>query len=209
MDGSHILAFNLALAAALVSPGPALIYALRASLRGGPAAGALAGCGLGLTAALWTLAALLGLDAVFTLFPWSYTAFKTGGALYLLYVAWGVWRGAADPAAAADTAGPRRRRARIWARAFGGGFLINFSNPKSVLFAAAVIVVVFPPGLGGFEQALIFFNHFALETVFYGLLAALLSRESVNRRYLRAKPVMDRIAAVLLGGLGVRLLAQD
>lgn len=205
MDWSHILAFNLALAVALVSPGPAMVYALRASLRGGRTGGAAAGCGLGFMAALWTLAALLGLDAVFALFPQTYTAFKTGGALYLLYAAWGIWRGADSPPGAAAPRPPARARAC----AFAGGFLINLANPKSVLFAAAVIVVVFPPELGGAERALIVLNHFAVEAVFYGGLAALLSRESVRRRYQRAKPVIDRIAAAALGALGVRLLAQD
>ena len=99
MDAEHLLAFNLALLAAIASPGPALLYALRMTLGGGRAAGIATGCGLAVMAATWTLMALLGLDGLFRLFPWAYTAFKIAGALYLLYVAWTTWRGARDQAA--------------------------------------------------------------------------------------------------------------
>ena len=64
----------------MASPGPALLLAVRNTLTGGWAAGALTGCGLGLVAAGWTLTALLGLDAIFALVPWAYGALKIAGA---------------------------------------------------------------------------------------------------------------------------------
>ena len=88
MSAEHLIAFNLALLAALASPGPALLVAIRTSLSAGRRAGAAVGLGLGLVAACWTLMALLGLDAVFALAPWAYAAAKIAGALYLLYIAW-------------------------------------------------------------------------------------------------------------------------
>ncbi|MBZ0216120.1 MAG: LysE family translocator [Fimbriimonadaceae bacterium] len=91
-----IFTFNLALLAAMMSPGPALLVAIRSTLTGGRAAGFAIGCGLGLMAAVWTLIALLGLEAVFQLFPWAYALVKGAGALYLIYIAWKTWRGARD-----------------------------------------------------------------------------------------------------------------
>ena len=97
MGIEHIVAFNLALLAALVSPGPALLYALRMTLSSGRTAGIATGCGLAVMAATWTLMALLGLEGLFRLFPWAYTIFKFVGAFYLIYVAWRTWRNAYKP----------------------------------------------------------------------------------------------------------------
>ena len=199
MDHSHVLAFNLALIVAIASPGPAMLYAVRNTLGGGRRAGIATGCGLGLMAATWTLMALLGLDGLFRLFPWIYTSMKIAGALYLIYVAWSTWRSAGDPIVASER--PNRR-------AFVGGLMINLANPKSVLFAAAVLVVIFPPGLSAVEKAIIVGNHLAVELVAYTCFALLLSTKAVSSSYLRAKPVLDRMTAIVLGGLGVRLMVE-
>ncbi|MEP2642134.1 LysE family translocator [Roseobacter sp.] len=194
-----MIAFNLVLLAALASPGAALLYAIRTSVVSGRGAGLATGLGLGLMAALWTMAALLGLEALFALFPWAYTALKFGGAVYLIWLAVQTWRHARAPLG---------QSTRPPGRAFLSGVLINAGNPKSVLFAAAVIVVIFPKGLGARDIALIMANHFILEVMFYGLVAVFLSSAPARQGYLRAKPILDRIAATLLGALGVRLLTE-
>lgn len=197
MELHQIVAFNLALMAALASPGPAFLYALRTTLNGGRVTGVAAGCGLATMAAAWTWMALMGLDGLFRLFPWAYAAFKTLGAAYLIYLAWRTWRGAGKPTGESPRPG---------ARAFLGGVLVNLANPKSVLFAAAVLVVIFPPGLGMAEKALIAGNHLAVEIAAYGAIALFLGTRPVGKAYLRAKPALDRITAAILGGLGVRLM---
>jgi threonine/homoserine/homoserine lactone efflux protein len=199
MDIWHFVAFNTALLAAFASPGPALLYFIRAALSGGRAVGIATGAGLATMAAGWTAMALLGLDGLLRLFPAAYAAMKVAGAAYLLWLAWQTWRHATDPVAAA---------ARPRARAFAGGVLVNLANPKSVFFAAAVLVVIFPPGLSAADKALIVGNHLAVEVAAYAGLAFALGRRAVADRYLRAKPVLDRIAATVLGALGLRLLLE-
>ncbi|WP_300584105.1 LysE family translocator [Marivita sp.] len=197
MTTAQFIAFNLTLLAAMAAPGPALLYALRQSVAGGFWAGVATGAGLGLMAALWTGAALLGLNAVFALVPWAYLALKTAGAIYLIWIAIQLWRSAHQPVS--DSAHPG-------ARAFFGGLLVNLANPKSVLFAGAVLVVIFPPDLGLGTKALIVANHFLVELVVYTLFAACLSSAPARAGYLRMKPIIDRAAAVILGALGLRLL---
>nr|WP_053079069.1 LysE family transporter [Puniceibacterium sp. IMCC21224] len=199
MDAAHLLAFNLTLLAAMASPGPALLLALRTSLAYGPAAGIATGAGLGLMAATWTAAALLGLGLVFALFPFAYVAIKTAGALYLLWIAYTMWRDARQPLT--EAAGPLDR-----ARAFRTGLLVNLGNPKSVLFASAVLLVIFPPDLSLTAKALIVLNHLVVEVIVYSCFALLLSTPPARSGYLRAKPMLDRIAAGVLGLLGLRLL---
>ncbi len=201
MGIEHLIAFNLTLLAAIASPGPSLLYLTRTTLAEGRGTGIAAALGLALAAALWTLAALLGLDALFTLFPWAYTAVKLMGAAYLIWIAVQTWRHARDPVAAtADTA--------MHGRAFRQGLLVNLANPKAVLFAAAVLVVIFPPNLTATEKAIIFVNHLAVEAIVQPALAVLLSTAVIRRRYLDAKHLFDRFAACVLGALGLRLLTD-
>ena len=91
-------------------------------------------------------------------------------------------------------------------RAFLSGLLVNLANPKSVLFAASVLVVIFPPELGASEKLLIIANHLAVELAAYSLFALALSTAPARDGYLRLKPVFDRIAAAVLGALGLRLM---
>jgi threonine/homoserine/homoserine lactone efflux protein len=197
MTTTQLLAFNLTLLAALAAPGPALLYALRQSIAGGFLAGAITGAGLATMAALWTGAALLGLNAVFAVVPWAYLTLKTAGAIYLIWIATQLWRHAKDPVS--DSARPG-------ARAFFGGVLVNAANPKSVLFAGAVLVVIFPPDMTLAQKGLIVLNHLTVELIAYTLFAACLSSGPARAGYLRLKPVIDRTASVILGALGLRLL---
>ena len=103
MTWETMIAFNLVLLASLASPGPAMLYAIKVTMSSGRLAGFLSGLGLGTMAALWTLAAFLGLEAVFELFPWAYTALRIGGALYLMWIAVHTWRNARAPVAVSYT----------------------------------------------------------------------------------------------------------
>ncbi|SFR04114.1 LysE family translocator [Poseidonocella sedimentorum] len=197
MELAHLVAFNLTLLAALASPGPAMLLSIRMSISGGFRAGAATGLGLATMAASWTTLALLGLTGLFQLVPWAYGVMKLVGAVYLLWLAWGIWRDAATPLDT-ETAPVKR--------AFLGGLLVNLANPKSVLFASAVLLVIFPAGLTLTEKSLIVANHLAVELIAYTGFAALLSTPPARAAYLRAKSGLDRAAATVLGALGLRLL---
>ena len=197
MELTHILAFNLALFAAMISPGPALLVAMRASVAGGRATGMAVGAGLATMASLWTLAALLGLETIFLIAPWTYTTLKIAGALYLIWIAVKTWRAAKQPLA---------QETDTRARSYASGVLVNLGNPKSVLFAAAVLVVIFPPDMSLLASLTIAANHLVVELIFYSTIAIVLSTPAIRDRYLRLKPLLDRASALILGALGLRLL---
>lgn len=197
---AQLVAFNLTLLAAMASPGPAFLLVLRNSIAHSRRAGVLTGLGLGLVAAVWTAAALLGLAAVFEVVPWLYAAMKTIGALYLIYLGWAMWRGAARPL---DTGSPDAAR-----RAFRSGLIVNLANPKSVLFAGAVIVVIFPAGLSVADGTLIVLNHLLVEISVYTAMAYGLSNTRARAGYLRLKLWADRIAGGIMAALGLRLLIE-
>lgn len=199
MTWDSLLAFNLVLLAAIAAPGAAFLFSVKTAMTSGRGAGIAAGFGLATMAALWTLSAFLGLDVLFALFPWAYGALKIVGAVYLIWIAVQTWRHAKAPLGTATTS---RHRAYV------AGLLVNLGNPKSALFAAAVIVVVFPQGLSAPHIALIVANHFALEVLCYTGFALALSTPAAKSTYAALKPVLDRIAAALLGALGLRLILE-
>ena len=174
-----------------------MLMATQTSLSAGCAAGIAVGAGLGLMAAIWTMMALLGFGVVFELFPFLYVGAKTAGAAYLLYIAYRMWRSAGFPPKALI---------KPTGRAFRQGFLVNLFNPKSVLFAAAVLVTVLPPRIGLADSVVIVANHFLVEIAFYTALAFGMSTRAVAKRYMQAKTYIDRTAAAVLGALGVRIL---
>jgi threonine/homoserine/homoserine lactone efflux protein len=142
----------------------------------------------------------MGLAALFGLVPWLYAAMKLGGAAYLIYLAISMWRSARQPL---DAAPGRAQR-----QAFRNGVIVNLANPKSVLFAGAVIVVIFPAGLSATDSLLIVANHFAVEICVYSAMAFCLSTAPARAAYLRIKTHADRIAACILAALGLRLLLE-
>ena len=81
----------------------------------------------------------------------------------------------------------------------------NLSNPKSVLFAAAVLIAIFPGGMSISAKSLIILNHFLVEVIFYILLAAFMGGDVIRKKYLSKKLYLDRFAAIVLLALAVRV----
>lgn len=188
--------------AAMMSPGAnvLLVSQLAASDRARSAVFAALGVTLG--AAIWALCAVLGVNAVFKVFPGLRLALQVAGGLYLLYVASRLWR---SGGLALGKGGPSVSSAA----AFRLGFLTNITNPKSALFFGSVFAASFPatpsPALQGAAVAMIVANALCWHT----LLAYLFSRERVRLAYARTRGTADRIASVAVGALGLGLLAAS
>lgn len=200
MTLGSLIAFNIALLVAFASPGPAFLVAVRTTLVAGRSAGVAIGCGLALVAACWTLMALLGLQSVFRLFPWVYVAAKVLGGAYLIFVAFKMWRGARQPLAFAASR-PNH--------AFLQGVLVNLLNPKTVLFAAAVLIAVFPDHMSLGHVVFVAVDHFVVEMALYVILAFCFSTRAAGAWYRGAKVYIDRLAAAVLGALGLRILTSS
>lgn len=200
MSVELLISFNIALLVALVSPGPAMLVVIQTSLSAGRQAGISAGCGLGVMAATWTILALFGLEVIFKIFPWFYTTARFIGGIYLIYIAWKMWLGSRDEI---------KIKTEVVHRSFRQGVTINLLNPKSALFAAAVLVVVFPNGLTPFEGAIIALNQLVVEILFYTLLTVAMGARTIKTRYLNAKIYIDRTASFVLAALGLRILIRE
>ena len=185
--------------AAMATPGAnvLLVSQLAASDRAQSAVFAALGVTLG--AFIWASSAVLGVHAAFQAFPGLRLALQLAGGLYLLVVASRLWR-SGDAALTESSASVSRLAA------FRLGFLTNITNPKSALFFGSVFAASFPatpsPLLQVSAVAMIVINALC----WHSLLAYLFSRAQVRSAYARVRGLANRIAAAVVGALGLGLL---
>lgn len=167
---------------------------------GGSRASAVAAVG-GMTSAtlMWAALAVLGVGAVFSAHPLVRQAVQVAGGLYLLYLAIRLWRAQGAIAVAAPAVlSP--------AAAWRAGFLTSALNPKIALFYGSVFATALPPApspwLIAAAVTLVYLN----SVLWHGFLAVALSHAAVQRRYAHHGTALNRIAGVLIGGFGLKLL---
>jgi threonine/homoserine/homoserine lactone efflux protein len=181
---------------ALATPGPALISISQKAIAEGRGPALRFGAGLAFGATSWVLASMLGLGLVLHRFPALLTAMTLLGGGYLIYIAWEIWRHAHAPLA--ETAA---------ANGFWAGYRLNVSNPKPILFFSSLFLSVFPDPFTLQSGAAVYLSMLSLELTFFTAIALTLTTPHIRARALRAKPIIDRTAAIVIGGLGVWLLA--
>lgn len=191
--------FVSVLAVAILSPGPSIIATSQSAFARGRKATLPYALGLAVGASMWCLAALFGLNILFSLVPQLYVGFKIAGGLYLLWIGWKMWRHAADPLPLADAGtGP----------GFWSGIALNLSNPKPALFYSAVLLSVFPALHGFVGPAVVYLVSLSVELTFYTTVTMLMSAAPIRRRYFDAKLWIDRIAGGLISMLGLSLIIR-
>ena len=185
--------------AAMVSPGPnfLLVSQLAASDRGRSAGFAALGVTLG--ALVWVTAAVLGINAVFKLFPGLRLVLQLIGGMYLLYVAVRLWRSNGPDLKRVVTRVPN-------AAAFRLGLLTNITNPKSALFFGSVFAACFPPAPSSLLQLCVVVMIVANALCWHMLLAWMFSRPRVRAAYARVRTTANRVASAAVGALGLGLL---
>lgn len=118
------------------TPGPNMLLAMSLGLRFGVRRAAWGG--LGMVAALSVLAGLsvLGLGALLAASEPAFLTVKWLGVAYLAWLGWQTWRAPVEPVRTGETAaaGDRGSAAGLFVR----GALVAFSNPKALVFMAAL-----------------------------------------------------------------------
>jgi threonine/homoserine/homoserine lactone efflux protein len=196
VTGAQLAVVLAAQAVAVATPGPAVVSITQKAIAEGRAPAIRFGLGLAFGATTWVLASMLGLGIVLTRFPALLSGMTLLGAGYLMYVAWAIWRGAdraLDHSAAA-------------ANGFWAGYRLNVSNPKPILFFSSLFLSVFPDPFTLASGAVVYAAMLSLEIVFFATVAMTLTTPSIRARALQAKPIIDRVAAVVILALGIYLL---
>ncbi|MGZ5893500.1 MAG: LysE family translocator [Caldimonas sp.] len=138
MLGTHSLGlFALTVLVVNATPGVDMMLTLTSTLRHGVRGGVATALGIATGCVVHALAAALGLAALIAASSAAFSVVKWLGAGYLLWLAWGMLRGAVAPTA--DPAAPRAAASPGRAALFRQGILTNVLNPKVALFFLALL----------------------------------------------------------------------
>ena len=188
---------------AAISPGPAVLMSARTGVTEGMRTGAFLAMGIGVGGVIWASAALFGLAIVFQAAPALLWALKIAGGLYLIHMAWGMWRDADQPLDMADTGRPPRSAAS----AFRLGLYTQLANPKPAVLFSAIFVGTVPQGTPAWVIASLLTVVFLNETIWNTIVARIFSFDRSKAAYISLKSIIDRSFGGLLALLGLKIAA--
>jgi len=203
MTQAAFLAFAGLVTFAAISPGPAVLMAARTGLNEGFRTGVMLAMGIGSGAMVWALAAMFGLNIVFAAAPSLLWALKIGGAGYLLWMAWHLWRDAKQPFVTED-ARPVPRSALA---AYRLGLWTNLANPKAAVMFSSIFLGTLQADTPYWVLGLLLAVIFTAETLWNSLVARIFSLERSRARYISLKTLIDRSFGGALALLGVKIVA--
>ncbi|MDB5889940.1 MAG: Lysine exporter protein [Polaromonas sp.] len=194
-----------------LTPGPDVLFIVSSALRSGVRAGIVAGLGITAGCFVHVFSAALGLGALLATSATAFTLLKWLGAAYLLWVGFRMlFSGAPQPSTDFST-GAGVQPNRTLRQVFMGGFLTNVLNPKVAIFFLAFVPQFIAPDTANKALAFVWlgvlFNLNAIAVnLGWAMGAAWLSRRGAVQRGMHW---LDRVAAVMFIGFGIKLTLSD
>lgn len=199
------------------TPGVDLLLTVSRTLQHGPRGGLAAAAGISAGCVIHAIGAAFGLAALLAASAGAFDALKLLGAVYLAWLAFGMWRNALRPAAPAAPApsagGAEGAPAQPVALSvlFSQGLLTNVMNPKVAIFFLALLPQFIATDAPDKTLAFLALGAwFVLQSAVF--LAVLVLAVSPLRRWQpspRLQRLMQGASGLLFAGLALRLaLAQ-
>ncbi len=184
---------------AMASPGPNVLLVAQTAMSRSRRDALAVAAGVATGALLMSAAAALGLGLLVQSATWIRPLLQLAGAAYLIYLGVQTWRFADRPGKLGDASpAPLGRQYRR-------GLFTNLSNPKALVFFGSVIAPTLDVANSGWVGVAAVGVITVDALVWHALLAVGFARPAVQRRYLSAKRVVDRVVGGLLALIGVRL----
>ncbi|MEO6298489.1 MAG: LysE family translocator [Paracoccaceae bacterium] len=187
---------------AAISPGPAVLMSARTGVTEGLRTGMFLAIGIGIGGVIWAAAALFGLNLVFQAAPAVLWTLKIVGGLYLIHMAWGLWRSADQPLEMAATTTPRGP-----VSAFRLGLVTQLANPKPAILFSAIFIGTVPQGTPAWVYVALLAVVFLNETLWNTFVARIFSFNRSRHAYISLKSVIDRSFGAMLALLGLKIAA--
>ncbi|WP_454455417.1 homoserine/homoserine lactone efflux protein [Thauera phenylacetica] len=206
MSWTMWLAFLAAALVIAVSPGPGAVLSMSTGLRYGYAAALRAIAGLQIALLLQLCVVALGLGAVLATSEAAFAVVKFAGAAYLIWLGVQKWRSPPEPIGG-DGEGLRvQSRRQLYAQ----GILVNLTNPKAIVFIAALVPQFIVPDQPQWPQfAIIGATMVAVDTMVMSCYALLATRFRPLLRNPRLLRLQNRIFGGLFVGAGAMLAASS
>jgi threonine/homoserine/homoserine lactone efflux protein len=187
----------------IMSPGPDFIAVTYTAVTGDRRAAAAVAAGVVVGNGLWAGAALLGVGALFALFPSLFVAIKTLGALYLLWLGIQLLRHARRPL----PTGPAGRLHGSLAAGFAKGLSTTMANPKAAIYYASALSSAAPAGAGWWLLAGMLLAVVAVAAGWFALVVLMLANARAAAAFRRFKVYFESLFGLLLVSFGLRQLA--
>jgi threonine/homoserine/homoserine lactone efflux protein len=198
--------FLLASLIVVLIPGTGVVYTITTglTLKWRASIAAAIGCTLGIVPHI--LASILGLSALLNMSAQVFSVLKLAGALYLLYLAWNMWREAGT--LELPKKGTETRALQIIIKAIA----INLLNPKLTIFFFAFLPLFVSrnsasPTLEMILLSAVFMALTFIVFALYGILASGVSAYLMNSA--KAVKRLQRAFAVILAGFAVNLAISE
>ncbi|HEY8102001.1 MAG TPA: LysE family transporter [Burkholderiaceae bacterium] len=189
-----------------ISPGPSFLMVARTAVASSRSDGLAAATGMGVGAMLFSVAALLGLSALFAAVPWLYIAMQFFGGAYLMYLGYKIFRGAKKAFVVPD--GSNSIAMTNSTRSFLLGLSTQVSNPKTVIVYTSIFAALLPHEISSSLMLSIPIVVLLIESSWYVIVAMVLSAASPRDVYLRYKAWVDRTAGGVMMLLGLKLISS-
>ena len=188
-----------------ISPGPSFVLVARTSIAVSRTDGLCMAIGMGVGGVIFAVLVLAGLHAVLASAPWLHFILKFFGGLYILYLAVQIWRGAKESIVISGVEGSSPNTAM---KSFLLALLTQISNPKAIVVYGSIFAALLPRDMPLSAILALPFLVFLVEAGWYTIVAITLSSKSSTTLYLGLKSTIDRAASLVMGTLGLKLLAE-
>lgn len=211
MSTTALAAWAVVALLGVMTPGIDTMLVLRHTILGGGRSGLAVVGGIAAGCLVWASASLAGLTALLAASTVAYNIVRIAGAIYLVWLGLSaIWKtlprnrsASTGSLADIDTSG---LSARSGLRA---GFFTNLLNPKVGVFYISLLPQFLPVGPSATVWgALLVAIHLAVTFVWYPALIVIAARVRGVLLRDRVRAWMERVTAVVLIGVGVRLAAE-
>jgi threonine/homoserine/homoserine lactone efflux protein len=187
-----------------MSPGQSFILVARTAVSSSRHAALAVSFGMGVGCMIFAITALTGMYSLLSLVPWLYTALKTAGGFYLLWLAFKMFSSIQFPIMLelTPTAGLSMQKAFIT------GLVTQLSNPNTALVFSGIFAAVLSHKFPIYLYLLLPTIALAIDLAWYSLVAYLLSSDRPRRLYLGYSIYLDRLGGGLMAFWGGRLIVN-
>ena len=188
-----------------IIPGPDNIFVLTQSIFQGKKSGLIIMLGLCTGLIFHTLAVILGVAVIFQTSIFAFTILKIIGAMYLLYLAWQIFKAGNQKI---DT---KNNNANIdYKKLYYRGIIMNITNPKVSIFFLAFLPQFTNPNLGSIPlQMLLLGILFLIAALLVFSLIALYSAKlgkTINKSD-KSQKILNKLVSLVFVALAIKLIS--
>lgn len=207
MDIHTFLTCLLAVTLLTITPGIDTMLIIRNSARGGWWDGAVSSLGICSGLFIHATISALGISLILLQTAWAFTALKTAGACYLIWLGLCSWRRVAGNRGGLIFTEPATRgQAFDCRRSLREGFLSNVLNPKAIIFYMAFLPQFVDPAQPPLGQSLfVAAIHFTVAMIWQCLLASMVDKARGWLRHPKAGRIFDGLTGSVMIYIGARL----